>query len=156
MIAEISAILGTLNAVNSAVGTLKQTSNNAQGLGNALHKLSIASTAIDRVKADKARGTVLTLKDASELALAEKQVAEFERQLKDICLFSGNGDLYKRMKSLQAESKKNVAKASIQARRKKAQRQKLIEEISLGVLMFVILGSMAAAGVYLAIKYKGF
>ena len=156
MIAEISAIIGTLNAVNSAVSTLKQTSSNAQGLGNALHKLSVASTAIDRVKADKNRGIVLTLKDAAELALAEKQVADFERQLKDICLFSGNGDLYKRMKSLQAESKKNMAKATIQARRKKAQRQQLIEEVSLGILIFILLGGMAAAGVYLAVKYKGF
>lgn len=152
MIAEISAIMGTLNAVNSAVSTLKQTSNNAQGLGQALHRLSVASTAIEQVKQDKKNGGILSLADASQLALAEKRVADFERELKDICVLTGNADLFKRMKQLQAESKRKMVRAELIAKRKKHKRNQLWEEIYLGTALFIMLGSLLALALYIAIK----
>ena len=152
MIAEISAIMGTLNAVNSAVSTLKQTSSNAQGLGNALHRLSVATTAIERVKQDQNNGGILSLADASKLALAEKQVVDFERELKDLCIFTGNGELYNRMKQLQAESKRKMVRAELNAKRNKHKRAQFWEEIYIGTALFISLGGLIALTIYIGVK----
>lgn len=144
MIAEISAILGTLNAVNSAVNTVKQTSSNAHSLGTALTRLGVASKAIDRVKAQKKAGKPLSIQDATKLALAEKQLADYERELKDICYISGNADLFNRMKQLQAESKQAIEKQEKAIKRKKIQRAQTLEDVGLalaiGVLLLFVMG----------------
>lgn len=144
MIAEISAILGTLNAVNSAVSTLKQTSANANSLGRALTRLGTASKAIETVKAQRKAGKILSLQEATQLALAEKQLADYERELKDICFISGNAPLYNRMKQLQAESRQAVEKEQKAIKRKKLQRAQTLEDVGLalaiGVLVLLVMG----------------
>ncbi len=144
MIAEISAILGTLNAVNSAVGTLKQTSANANSLGRALTRLGSASKAIEKVKAQRKAGKILSIQEATQLALAEKQLADYERELKDICYISGNAPLYNRMKQLQAESRQAVEKEQKAIKRKKLQRAQTLEDVGLavaiGVLVLLVIG----------------
>jgi len=144
LIAEISAILGTLNAVNSAVSTIKQTSSNAQSLGSALGRLGVASKEIDKVKAWRKAGHILSIQEATQLALAEKQLADYERQLKDICYISGNADLFNRMKQLQAESRRALEDKQKAELRRKAKRDQTIEEIgialSIGVLILIVIG----------------
>lgn len=144
MIAEISAILGTLNAVNSAVSTIRTTSSNANSLGTALTRLGVASKAIDRVKLEKKAGKILSLNEATQLALAEKKLADYERELKDLCLISGNAPLYNRMKELQADSKKALELQQNSERRKKIQRDKVLEDVgiavAIGVLILILLG----------------
>lgn len=144
MIAEISAILGTLNAVNSAVSTIRTTSSNANSLGTALTRLGVASKAIDRVKLEKKAGKILSLNEATQLALAEKKLADYERELKDLCLISGNAPLYNRMKELQADSKKALELQQNSERRKKIQRDKVLEDVgiavAIGVLILLLLG----------------
>ena len=139
MIAEISAILGTLNAVNSAVSTIKQTSSNAQSLGSALGRLGVASKEIDKVKARRKAGHVLSIQEATQLALAEKQLADYERQLKDICYISGNADLFNRMKQLQAESRRALEDQQKAELRRKARRDQTIEDVGLAVSVVVLL-----------------
>jgi len=147
LIAEISAILGTLNAVNSAVSTIRTTSSNANSLGTALTRLGVASKAIDRVKLEKKAGKILSLNEATQLALAEKKLADYERELKDLCLISGNAPLYNRMKELQADSKKAIELQQNSERRKKIQRDKAIEDVGIavavGVLVLLVLGILA-------------
>ena len=144
MIAEISAILGTLNAVNSAVSTLKQTSTNANSLGKALTRLGSGSKAIENVKAERKAGKILSIQEATQLALAEKQLADYERELKDICYISGNAPLYNRMKQLQAESRHAVEKEQKALRRKQLQRAQTMEDVgialAIGALLLVIIG----------------
>jgi|TARA_A100001011_G_C13979739_1_gene702781 methylphosphotriester-DNA--protein-cysteine methyltransferase len=139
LIAEISAILGTLNAVNSAVSTIKQTGDNASQLGQALNRLGVASRAIDKVKQQKQNGAILTLQEATQLALAEKQLKDYERDLKDLCYISGNADLYNRMKQLQADSKKAQEDKKIAERKRRVKRAQTFEEITLAVsIVFLI------------------
>ena len=144
MIAEISAVIGTLNAVNSAVSTLKQSGSNAQSLGQALTRLGTASKNIEKVKQQRKAGKVLTIQEATQLALAEKQVRDYERQLKDLCYLSGNADLFNRMKQLQAESKRALEEQELAARRKRVQKAQMMEDVtiavSIGVMLVLLLG----------------
>lgn len=144
MIAEISAVIGTLNAVNSAVSTLKQSGSNAQSLGQALNRLATASKNIDQIKRQRKAGKVLTLQEATQLALAEKQIKDYERDLKDLCLVSGNAELYNRMKQLQAESKRVLEEQELAARRKRVQKAQMMEDVtiavSIGVMIVLLLG----------------
>jgi predicted RNA-binding protein with EMAP domain len=133
-----------LNAVNSAVSTLKQSGSNAQSLGQALNRLAAASKNIDQVKRQRKAGKVLTLQEATQLALAEKQIKDYERELKDICYISGNADLFNRMKQLQAESKQAIEKQEKAIKRKKIQRAQTLEDVGLalaiGVLLLFVMG----------------
>ena len=155
MIAEISAVIGTLNAVNSAVSTLKQSGSNAQSLGQALTRLGTASKNIEKVKQQRKAGKVLTIQEATQLALAEKQVRDYERQLKDLCYLSGNADLYNRMKQLQAESKRALEEQERAERKKRVQRAQTMEDITVGVAIAAMLVALLGLFGYIYLTATG-
>ena len=155
MIAEISAVIGTLNAVNSAVSTLKQSGSNAQSLGQALNRLATASKNIDQVKRQRKAGKVLTLQEATQLALAEKQIKDYERDLKDLCLVSGNAELYNRMKHLQAESKRALEEQERAERKKRVQRAQTMEDITVGVAIAAMLVALLGLFGYIYLTATG-
>ena len=120
MIAEISAVLGTLNAVNGAISTLRETKSNVDSLSRVFGRVTTAASSIAEVEAKAKSGKItLSQKDAMEIAMAKKRLADYDRQLKDIFLMTGNMQTYEEMKRLQATS---VAAAKKRAARAKAQK----------------------------------
>ena len=120
MIAEISAVLGTLNAVNGAISTLRETKSNVDSLSRVFGRVTTAASSIAEVEAKAKSGKItLSQKDAMEIDMAKKRIADYDRQLKDIFLMTGNMQTYEEMKRLQATS---VAAAKKRAARAKAQK----------------------------------
>ena len=51
MIAETSAVLGTLNAVNGAISTLRETKSNVDSLSRVFGRVTTAASSIAEVEA---------------------------------------------------------------------------------------------------------
>ena len=49
MIAEISAVLGTLNAVNGAISTLRETKSNVDSLSRVFGRVTIAASSLSLI-----------------------------------------------------------------------------------------------------------
>lgn len=124
-IAEITAVLGVLNSVNSAVATLKETTANVNSLQGAFGRVTKAAEGIASVEAQAKAGLIeLSTKDAMELAQAKRNLANYEKKIKEACIYSGQADLWDEMKKIQRDSiaavKKRQAKQKAKARARKA------------------------------------
>tara|TARA_A100001015_G_scaffold286434_1_gene355095 strand:+ start:1314 stop:1781 length:468 start_codon:yes stop_codon:yes gene_type:complete len=147
MIAEVSAILSTLNAVNGAINTLRDTRSNVQSLSQVFSRVTTASEGIATIEAEAAAGRrKLTPKQAMDIALAKKRISDYDKDLKDLFLMTGNMDTYNEMKRIQIQS---VAAAKKRQKLQKAHKARRKEELTtlwlsigvvFGVLILVLMG----------------
>ena len=122
MIGEVAAVLSALKALNDGIQTIKQSAGNASDLQSIVGRFAGAQEKYNEV--EKAKTGRMSYKEALAMESAKRQLINFDRQLKDICLMQGQGDLYKSIKNRMEESRlaheKEVARLRI--RRKEIQK----------------------------------
>lgn len=118
MIGEVAAVLTALKALNDGLSTLKESAGHAHSLQGLVGKWGEASEKYRDVEKNKAGA--MSYKEALAMESAKRQLENFDRQFKDICLLQGQGDLYTSVKNRIEESRiaheREVAK--IKLRRK--------------------------------------
>lgn len=149
MIAEVSAVIGALNAVNGALGTLRETRSNVSSLSNVFSKVTTAASGIAEVEAKAKSGKItLSQKEAMDIALAKKKIQDYDKQLKDLFLMTGNMDTYNDMKRIQAQSVAAAKKRAARAKANKAARNHELLQAALIITIAVLVFSVGA-GVFL-------
>ena len=85
MIAEISAVVGILKALNDGIATIKESGDHLSGLSGLFTSLTDSKVAVESIEeATKAGDHVLTQEEALELAWAKNAIREQEKELKKI------------------------------------------------------------------------
>ena len=85
MIAEISAVVGILKALNDGIKTVKESGDHLSGLSGLFTSLTDSKVAVESIEeATKAGDHVLTQEEALELAWAKNAIREHEKELKKI------------------------------------------------------------------------
>ena len=147
MLAEVTAVIGALNAVNGAISTLKETKSNVDSISRVFGKVTQAASGLAEVEEKVRTGKlVLSTTDAMKISMAKKQVADYEKQLKDLFIYSGNGDMYNEMKKIQitsiqaAKNRATKAKAVTAAKNQQTKNEVMILAITILVLILTVSG----------------
>ena len=118
MIGEVAAVISALKALNDGINTIREAGKNAQGLSSIVGKWGESQEKYNEVELAKAGK--MSYKEALAMESAKRQLINFDRQLKDICLMQGQGDLYTAIKNRMEESRlaheKEVARLKIKRR----------------------------------------
>ena len=135
MIGEVAAVLSALKALNDGINTIKQSAGNAGDLQSIVGRFAGAQEKYNEV--EKAKTGRMSYKEALAMESAKRQLINFDRQLKDICLMQGQGDLYtpikKRMEEARLAHEKEVARLRI----KRRELQKYISWGVMGVVTWI-------------------
>ena len=100
MIGEVVAVLSALKALNDGIATVKEGKGN---LDSILGSWAEADQKYNEV--EKAKAGAMSYKDALKMESAKRQLANFDQQLKDICMMQGQFDLYTSIKMRMEESR---------------------------------------------------
>ena len=85
MIAEISAVVGVLKALNDGIKTVKESGDHLSGLSGLFTSLTDSKVAVESIEeATKAGDHILTQEEALELAWAKDAIRQHEKELKKI------------------------------------------------------------------------
>ena len=103
MIGEVAAVLSALKVLNYGLRTLKESAGHASSLQSLVGKWGEASEKYKEVERSKAGA--MSYKEALAMESAKRQLENFDRQFKDICLIQGQGDLYTSVKNRMEESR---------------------------------------------------
>ena len=118
MIGEVAAVLSALKALNDGIQTIREAGKNAHGLSGIVGKWGESQEKYNEV--ERARAGKMSYKEALAMESAKRQLLNFDRQLKDICLMQGQADLYTSIKNRMEESRlaqeKEVARLKIKRR----------------------------------------
>ena len=147
MIGEVAAVISALKALNDGINTIREAGKNAQGLSGIVGKWGESQEKYNEVELAKAGK--MSYKEALAMESAKRQLINFDRQLKDICLMQGQGDLYASIKARMEESRLAHEK---EVARLKVKRREFKKNASLvGGLFFVWLFGMAV--IYVIVKF---
>ena len=118
MIGEVAAVLSALKALNEGLATLKESAGHGKSLQSLVGKWGEAKEQYNDV--ERAKAGKMSYKEALAMESAKRQLENFDRQFKDICLIQGQGDLYTSVKNRMEESRlaHEKAVARIKLRRK--------------------------------------
>lgn len=139
MIAEISAAVAAVQAVNSAISSLKESAGHAGDLSAVVGRWADATEKAQQ--AEKKGAGVMSYKEALQLESVTRQLANFDRQLQDICLLQGQGDLYRSIKQRMEESRLAHEKEVARLRAKRREFRKTMK--LLGTILFSGVSFMA-------------
>lgn len=129
MLGEVAAVLSAISALNQGISTLKEGKGN---LDSIVGKWAEADEHYRNV--EKAKAGAMSYKDALKMESAKRQLANFDQQLKDVCMMQGQFDLYKSIKMRMEESRLAHEK---QLRVIKIRKAKLKKDLKLaGTIMF--------------------
>ena len=84
MIGEVAAVLSALKALNEGLSTLKESAGHGKSLQGLVGKWGEASEKYRDV--EKAKAGKMSYKEALAMESAKRQLENFDRQFKDICL----------------------------------------------------------------------
>ena len=147
MIGEVAAVISALKALNDGINTIREAGKNAQGLSSIVGKWGESQEKYNEV--ELARAGKMSYKEALAMESAKRQLINFDRQLKDICLMQGQGDLYTSIKNRMEESRLAHEK---EVARLKIKRREFKKNASLvGGLFFVWLFGMTV--IYVIVKF---
>ena len=135
MIGEVAAVISALKALNDGINVIKQSAGNAGDLQAVIGRFAGASEKYRDV--EKARTGRMSYKEALAMESAKRQLANFDRQLKDICLMQGQGDLYNSIKTRMEESRIAHEKEVARIRLRRKEIKKYISWAGLGLLTWV-------------------
>ena len=138
MIGEVAAVISALKLLNDGLNTIKESAGHAQSLQGIVGKWGEASEKYQSVERSKAG--IMDYKSALAMESAKRQLENFDRQFKDICLIQGQGDLYFSVKARMEESRlaheKEVARIKI--RRKEVRKiMGIVSTVVVGWVMFM-------------------
>ncbi len=103
MIGEVATVITALKALNDGIATLRETGQNASSLQGIIGRFASAQEQYNDV--EKAKAGKMSYKEALAMESAKRQLENFDRQLKDICLLQGQGDLYNAIKRRMEEAR---------------------------------------------------
>ena len=103
MIGEVAAVLSALKALNEGLATLRESAGHGKSLQSLVGKWGEASEKYNDV--ERAKAGKMSYKEALAMESAKRQLENFDRQFKDICLIQGQGDLYNSVKARMEESR---------------------------------------------------
>lgn len=152
MIAEISAAVAAVQAVNSAISSIKESAGHAGDLSAVVGRWADAT---EKAQAAEKKGAgVMSYKEALQLESVTRQLANFDRQLQDICLLQGQGDLYRSIKQRMEESRLAHEKEVAKLRAKRREFQKTMK--LLGTMLFSGISFMGIllGALYLYVRMK--
>jgi hypothetical protein len=144
------SITVAIATAQQAVNTIKQARALGKDVGQLIGEFSKffnASTEVymasNKVRTEKAtRSDAEIYKMALEIAYAAKTFRDNEKELKDILIYSGNGEVYEDMMKKRIELSKERAKAQREQEEYKKKRKKELAEIGLAALLFVAIVAM--------------
>ena len=129
MIGEVISVISALKALNDGIATVKEGKGN---LDSILGNWAEADQKYNEV--EKAKAGAMSYKDALKMESAKRQLANFDQQLKDICMMQGQFDLYTSIKMRMEESRLAHEK---ELRLLKIRKAKLKKDLKLaGTIMF--------------------
>jgi hypothetical protein len=129
MIAEISACIAAVQGVNSAIQAIKEAGNNASDISAVVGRWAEATEKFQDAQ-QKGAG-IMSYKEALQLESVDRQLKNFDRQLHDICLMQGQGDLYFSIKKRIDESRLAHEKKVAELKRKRKQRRETIRDLGM-------------------------
>ena len=135
MIGEVAAVISALKALNDGINVIKQSAGNAGDLQAVIGRFAGASEKYRDV--EKSRTGRMSYKEALAMESAKRQLANFDRQLKDICLMQGQGDLYNSIKTRMEESRIAHEKEVARIRLRRKEIKKYMSWAGLGLLTWV-------------------
>tara|TARA_Y100000992_G_C21199621_1_gene459768 strand:+ start:410 stop:862 length:453 start_codon:yes stop_codon:yes gene_type:complete len=135
VIGEVAAVLSALKALNDGINTIKQSAGNAGDLQSLIGRYAGASEKYRDV--EKARTGRMSYKEALAMESAKRQLLNFDRQLKDICLMQGQGDLYNSIKTRMEESRIAHEKEVARIRIRRREMKKYMGWVGLGIFCWV-------------------
>tara|TARA_Y100000004_G_C8738479_1_gene337262 strand:- start:83 stop:526 length:444 start_codon:yes stop_codon:yes gene_type:complete len=103
VIGEVATVITALKALNDGIATLRETGQNASSLQGIIGRFASAQEQYNDV--EKAKAGKMSYKEALAMESAKRQLENFDRQLKDICLLQGQGDLYNAIKRRMEEAR---------------------------------------------------
>ena len=125
MIGEVAAVLSALKALNEGLSTLKESAGHGKSLQGLVGKWGEASEKYRDV--EKAKAGKMSYKEALAMESAKRQLENFDRQFKDICLLQGQGDLYNSVKNRMLESQRAHEREILKLKRRRREIKKYMQ-----------------------------
>jgi len=125
MLGEVAAVLSALKALNEGLATLKESAGHGKSLQGLVGKWGEANEKyrdVERAKAGK-----MSYREALAMESAKRQLDNFDRQFKDICLLQGQGDLYNSVKNSMLESQKAHEREIAEIKRRRKEIKKYLQ-----------------------------
>lgn len=144
MIGEVVAVLSALKALNDGIATVKEGKGN---LDSILGNWAEADEKYNEV--EKAKAGAMSYKDALKMESAKRQLANFDQQLKDICMMQGQYDLYTSIKKRMEESRYAHEKELKIIRKRRADFKKTMKLVGTVVFTWVCFMVFLVAGIWM-------
>jgi hypothetical protein len=125
MIGEVAVVLSALKALNEGLSTLKESAGHGKSLQGLVGKWGEASEKYRDV--EKAKAGKMSYKEALAMESAKRQLENFDRQFKDICLLQGQGDLYNSVKNRMLESQRAHEREILELKKRRREIKKYIQ-----------------------------
>ena len=125
MIGEVAAVLSALKALNEGLSTLKESAGHSKSLQGLVGKWGEASEKYRDV--EKATAGKMSYKEALAMESAKRQLENFDRQFKDICLLQGQGDLYNSVKNRMLESQRAHEREILELKKRRREIKKYMQ-----------------------------
>ena len=125
MIGEVAAVLSALKALNEGLSTLKESAGHGKSLQGLVGKWGEANEKYRDV--EKAKAGKMSYKEALAMESAKRQLENFDRQFKDICLLQGQGDLYNSVKNRMLESQRAHEREILELKKRRREIKKYIQ-----------------------------
>ena len=147
MIAEISAAIAAVQSVNAAIQTLKEAKGHGGDLSSVVGRWATATEKAQ--EAEKKGAGKMSYQEALKMESITRQLQNFDRQLQDICLMQGQGDLYASIKRRMEESRLAHEKEVSRIRLKRKQFRESVKLIATMVGWGLLFIGLLMAGLYL-------
>jgi len=144
MIGEVVAVLSALKALNDGIKTVKESGANLESICG---KWADASEQYNDV--EKAKAGEMGYKDALALEGAKRQLKNFDRQLQDICLMQGQGDLYTSIKQRMEESRYAHEKELRIIKKRRLEFKKTMKLVGTAVFAWIFFMVFLFAGIWM-------
>ena len=144
MIGEVVAVLSALKALNDGIATVKEGKGN---LDSILGNWAEADEKYNDV--EKAKAGAMSYKDALKMESAKRQLANFDQQLKDICMMQGQFDLYTSIKKRMEESRYAHEKELKIIRKRRADFKKTLKLVGTVVFAWACFMVFLVAGIWM-------
>ena len=144
MIGEVVAVLSALKALNDGIKTVKESGANLESICGKWADASEQYNDVEKAKAGK-----MGYKDALALEGAKRQLKNFDRQLQDICLMQGQGDLYTSIKQRMEESRYAHEKELRIIKKRRIEFKKTMKLVGTAVFAWVCFMVFLFAGIWM-------
>tara|TARA_R100000951_G_scaffold108507_1_gene104737 strand:+ start:137 stop:604 length:468 start_codon:yes stop_codon:yes gene_type:complete len=140
MIAEISAVVGILKALNEGISTVKESGSHLTGLSGVFDGLTKSKAAVEQIESEVNEGHhIITQEEALQLAWAKNDIREKEKELKKITPRQVWRDMLAIQHKSLMEDKQRREKARLAKNRAITKRDEMVKNV-VGVLFIAVFG----------------